>query len=97
MVMGAKITLFKMWSVCFYFQDQNDDKKDKSKDKTKKVLVKTIELPIDAQVPGFSQHDLNAFMEQEVRFVLISANNFLKIMHTTKHTYSTKIQTETNY
>ncbi|KAJ0179301.1 hypothetical protein K1T71_005013 [Dendrolimus kikuchii] len=46
-------------------EDQNDDKKDKSKDKSKKVLVKTIELPIDAQVPGFSQHDLNGFMEQE--------------------------------
>ncbi|CAH0717215.1 unnamed protein product, partial [Brenthis ino] len=46
-------------------EDQNDDKKDKSKDKSKKVLVKTIELPIDAQTHGFAQHELNAYMEQE--------------------------------
>nr|UPH95343.1 heat shock protein A4 isoform 2 [Mythimna separata] len=38
---------------------------DKSKDKTKKVLVKTIELPIDAQTHGLGKHDLNGFMEQE--------------------------------
>ncbi|KAM3968070.1 heat shock protein 70Cb isoform 2-T2 [Aphomia sociella] len=37
---------------------------DKSKEK-KKVLVKTIELPIDARTHGFSQHELNAYMEQE--------------------------------
>ncbi|XP_014355991.2 97 kDa heat shock protein isoform X1 [Papilio machaon] len=43
----------------------NDDKKDKSKDKSKKVLVKTIELPIDARTHGFSQQDVNAYMEQE--------------------------------
>lgn len=46
-------------------EDQNDDKKDKSKDKTKKILVKTVELPIDAQTHGFSQHELNSYMEQE--------------------------------
>lgn len=45
-------------------QEENDDKKDKSKDK-KKVLVKTIELPIDAQTHGFSKHDLNSYLEQE--------------------------------
>ncbi|KAM3968069.1 heat shock protein 70Cb isoform 1-T1 [Aphomia sociella] len=44
--------------------DNTDDKKDKSKEK-KKVLVKTIELPIDARTHGFSQHELNAYMEQE--------------------------------
>ncbi|KAM3968071.1 heat shock protein 70Cb isoform 3-T3 [Aphomia sociella] len=45
-------------------EDNTDDKKDKSKEK-KKVLVKTIELPIDARTHGFSQHELNAYMEQE--------------------------------
>ncbi|XP_052738179.1 97 kDa heat shock protein [Bicyclus anynana] len=43
----------------------DDDKKDKSKDKTKKVVVKTIELPIDARTHGYSQHDLNNYLEQE--------------------------------
>ncbi|XP_034825268.1 97 kDa heat shock protein isoform X1 [Maniola hyperantus] len=43
----------------------DDDKKDKSKDKSKKVLVKTIELPIEARTHGFSQHELNAYLEQE--------------------------------
>ncbi|XP_030032471.1 97 kDa heat shock protein isoform X2 [Manduca sexta] len=38
---------------------------DKSKDKSKKVIVKTIELPIDAQTHGFSQQELNSYMEQE--------------------------------
>ncbi|XP_045492631.1 97 kDa heat shock protein isoform X1 [Colias croceus] len=38
---------------------------DKSKDKTKKVLVKTIELPIDARTHGFSQTELNSYLEQE--------------------------------
>lgn len=47
------------------FQD-NDDKKDKSKEKTKKVLIKTVELPIDARTHGYSQHELNTYMEQEV-------------------------------
>ncbi|XP_026747085.1 97 kDa heat shock protein isoform X2 [Trichoplusia ni] len=37
---------------------------DKSKDK-KKVLIKTIELPIDAQTHGFPKHELNAYLEQE--------------------------------
>ncbi|XP_050342084.1 97 kDa heat shock protein isoform X3 [Nymphalis io] len=46
-------------------EENNDDKKDKSKDKSKKVLVKTIELPIDARTHGYAQHDLNAYMEQE--------------------------------
>lgn len=46
-------------------EDQNGDKKDKSKDKSKKVLVKTIELPIDVQIPGFSQQELNGYIEQE--------------------------------
>ncbi|XP_046978321.1 97 kDa heat shock protein isoform X3 [Vanessa cardui] len=46
-------------------EENNDDKKDKSKDKSKKVLVKTIELPIDARTHGFAQHDLNSYMEQE--------------------------------
>ncbi|XP_045492632.1 heat shock 70 kDa protein 4 isoform X2 [Colias croceus] len=46
-------------------EDANDDKKDKSKDKTKKVLVKTIELPIDARTHGFSQTELNSYLEQE--------------------------------
>ncbi|XP_041973071.1 heat shock 70 kDa protein 4 isoform X2 [Aricia agestis] len=46
-------------------QEEGDDKKDKSKDKSKKVLVKTIELPIDAKTHGFSQHELNGYMEQE--------------------------------
>lgn len=46
-------------------QEENaDDKKDKSKDK-KKVLIKTIELPIDAQTHGFPKHELNAYLEQE--------------------------------
>lgn len=47
-------------------QENADDKKDKSKEKTKKVLVKTIELPIDAQTHGLGKHDLNGYMEQEV-------------------------------
>ncbi|XP_013134636.1 PREDICTED: heat shock 70 kDa protein 4, partial [Papilio polytes] len=38
---------------------------DKSKDKNKKVLVKTIELPIDARTHGFSLQDVNTYMEQE--------------------------------
>ncbi|XP_059060124.1 97 kDa heat shock protein isoform X2 [Achroia grisella] len=38
---------------------------DKSKEKAKKVLVKTIELPIDARTHGFSQQELNTYMEQE--------------------------------
>ncbi|XP_050671561.1 heat shock 70 kDa protein 4L isoform X1 [Leptidea sinapis] len=42
-----------------------DDKKDKSKDKTKKVLVKTVELPIDSRTHGLSQTELNSFLEQE--------------------------------
>ncbi|XP_050342086.1 97 kDa heat shock protein isoform X4 [Nymphalis io] len=48
-------------------QQQNgpDNQEDKSKDKSKKVLVKTIELPIDARTHGYAQHDLNAYMEQE--------------------------------
>ncbi|XP_026491707.1 heat shock 70 kDa protein 4L isoform X3 [Vanessa tameamea] len=46
-------------------EENNDDKKDKSKDKSKKVLVKTIELPIDARTHGYAQHDLNSYMEQE--------------------------------
>ncbi|XP_039745740.1 97 kDa heat shock protein isoform X2 [Pararge aegeria] len=44
---------------------EDDDKKDKSKDKSKKVLVKTIELPIEAQTHGLPQHDLNSYLEQE--------------------------------
>ncbi|KAJ2950678.1 hypothetical protein O0L34_g8937 [Tuta absoluta] len=46
-------------------QEEGDDKKDKSKDKSKKVLVKTVELPIDARTHGHPQHELNNFMEQE--------------------------------
>ncbi|XP_049865586.1 heat shock 70 kDa protein 4 isoform X2 [Pectinophora gossypiella] len=46
-------------------QEESDDKKDKSKDKTKKVIVKTVELPIDARTHGHAQHELNGFMEQE--------------------------------
>ncbi|XP_047545505.1 heat shock 70 kDa protein 4L isoform X4 [Vanessa atalanta] len=48
-------------------QQQNgpDNQEDKSKDKSKKVLVKTIELPIDARTHGYAQHDLNSYMEQE--------------------------------
>ncbi|XP_050671562.1 heat shock 70 kDa protein 4L isoform X2 [Leptidea sinapis] len=38
---------------------------DKSKDKTKKVLVKTVELPIDSRTHGLSQTELNSFLEQE--------------------------------
>ncbi|XP_026331704.1 97 kDa heat shock protein-like isoform X2 [Hyposmocoma kahamanoa] len=38
---------------------------DKSKEKTKKVLIKTVELPIDARTHGYSQHELNTHMEQE--------------------------------
>lgn len=45
-------------------EENNDDKKDKSKEK-KKVIVKTIELPIEAQTHGYSRHDLNIYMEQE--------------------------------
>lgn len=41
-----------------------DDKKDKSKDK-KKVLVKTIDLPITSETHGYSQRDLNTYMEHE--------------------------------
>ncbi|VVC98650.1 heat shock 70 kDa protein 4L isoform X3 [Leptidea sinapis] len=44
---------------------EEDDKKDKSKDKTKKVLVKTVELPIDSRTHGLSQTELNSFLEQE--------------------------------
>lgn len=50
------------------FQDNADDKKDKSKDK-KKVVIKTIELPIDAQTHGFSQQELNGYVEAEVSIV----------------------------
>ncbi|CAH2063339.1 unnamed protein product, partial [Iphiclides podalirius] len=46
-------------------EENNDDKKDKSKDKSKKVLVKTVELPIDARTHGYSQHEINSYMEQE--------------------------------
>ncbi|CAB3224942.1 unnamed protein product [Arctia plantaginis] len=45
-------------------EEHNDDKKDKTKEK-KKVIVKTIELPIDAQTHGYSKHELNTYMEQE--------------------------------
>ncbi|XP_073964045.1 heat shock protein 70Cb isoform X2 [Choristoneura fumiferana] len=38
---------------------------DKSKDKSKKVLVKTVELPIEARTHGCSQTELNSFQEQE--------------------------------
>ncbi|XP_028037560.1 97 kDa heat shock protein isoform X2 [Bombyx mandarina] len=38
---------------------------DKSKDKSKKVLVKTVELPIEAQTHGLSVHELNGYVEQE--------------------------------
>lgn len=48
-----------------HFQEHNDDKKDKAKEK-KKVIVKTIELPIDAETHGYSKHELNTYMEQEV-------------------------------
>ncbi|CAK1551751.1 unnamed protein product [Leptosia nina] len=41
-----------------------DDKKDKSKEK-KKVIVKTIELPIDSRTHGYSQTEVNSFSEQE--------------------------------
>lgn len=58
-------------NLCAYLQENGDDKKDKSKDKTKKVLVKTIELPIDAQTHGLAKHDLNGYMEQEVIIDLI--------------------------
>ncbi|KOB75531.1 Uncharacterized protein OBRU01_07242 [Operophtera brumata] len=48
-----------------WFTGENgDDKKDKSKDK-KKVVVKTVELPIEAQTHGYSQSDLNSYLEQE--------------------------------
>ncbi|CAG4964811.1 unnamed protein product [Parnassius apollo] len=46
-------------------EESNDDKKDKSKEKSKKVLVKTVELPIDSRTHGFSQQDVNTYMEQE--------------------------------
>ncbi|CAH2979698.1 unnamed protein product [Chilo suppressalis] len=47
-------------------QEENaDDKKDKSKEKSKKVLVKTVELPIDARTHGYSQQELNGYIEQE--------------------------------
>ncbi|XP_063823445.1 97 kDa heat shock protein isoform X1 [Ostrinia nubilalis] len=38
---------------------------DKSKDKSKKVIVKTVELPIEARTHGYSQQELNSYMEQE--------------------------------
>ncbi|KAL0839520.1 hypothetical protein ABMA28_016223 [Loxostege sticticalis] len=38
---------------------------DKSKEKSKKVLVKTVELPIEARTHGYSQQELNSYMEQE--------------------------------
>lgn len=45
------------------FLQETDDKKDKAK---KKVLVKTIELPIEARTSGNSTNELNTYMEQEV-------------------------------
>ncbi|XP_047522374.1 heat shock 70 kDa protein 4L isoform X1 [Pieris napi] len=35
------------------------------KDKSKKVIVKTIELPIEARTHGFTQTELNSYLEQE--------------------------------
>lgn len=48
------------------FQENPDDKKDKSKDKSKKVVVKTVELPIEARTHGYSQQELNVHLEHEV-------------------------------
>lgn len=50
---------------CLLLFQEGDDKKDKSKEK-KKVVVKTIELPIEAQTHGYSQSELNNYQEQEV-------------------------------
>ncbi|GBP59517.1 97 kDa heat shock protein [Eumeta japonica] len=49
----------------WFSSENSDDKKDKSKDKSKKVLVKNVELPIDARTHGYTQQDLNMYMEQE--------------------------------
>ncbi|XP_072941681.1 97 kDa heat shock protein isoform X2 [Epargyreus clarus] len=46
-------------------EEKSDEKQDKSKDKAKKVIVKTVELPIDARTHGYSQHELNSYLEQE--------------------------------
>lgn len=65
-VVGDMI-LSKVMNCLLLFQENGDDKKDKSKDK-KKVVVKTIELPIDAQTHGFPQNELHNYFEQEVCF-----------------------------
>ncbi|CAG9134597.1 unnamed protein product [Plutella xylostella] len=44
--------------------EEGDDKKDK-KDKSKKVLVKTVELPIEARTHGAAARDLDNYTEQE--------------------------------
>lgn len=62
------------------FQNNVDDKKDKSKDK-KKVVVKTVELPIACETHGYSQHELNSFMEQEVFIFVISIYFLLFIIN----------------
>lgn len=79
MVVGHKLFLYDL-NLCAYFQEHNDDKKDKSKEK-KKVIVKTIELPIDAKTHGFSRHELNSYMEQEVIYlVFIIFNDNVSLM-----------------
>lgn len=58
--------LFSKVKNCFLlFQENPDDKKDKSKEK-KKVVVKTIELPVEAQTHGYPQTELHSYVEQEV-------------------------------
>lgn len=62
---GGDVLPSKVMNCLHLFQENGDDKKDKSKDK-KKVVVKTVELPIEAQTHGYSQSELNSYMEQEV-------------------------------
>jgi hypothetical protein len=62
------------------FQDDLDSQATTEKKdgiKKKKQLVKTMELPIEAYTHGYSQAELNNFMEQEVS---LSGQVFIMIL-----------------